>query len=172
MRNNIKVVDFEYLKKIEQINNSLDVGAAYSNATVYRVDHPYAGLSFDDFSLWFVRRLKRIIEFPQFLSTTTDPINLFPGQNVLFKICTSSKSSGKIISSIVEHYCPESEVLFKSNSKFMIQKVDTINEVIILKEVSSKCKTDYVLEENFFMSEPELMSKLPVRKHINHDFII
>lgn len=174
LRRKNKIIDdfFEDMKN--KINDSLDVGISYSNSSVYRIDHPYEELSFELFSHWFKLRIDAVVEFPVFLSTTLDNEKYFPKQNILFEIKTNSNSNGKLISSIFKNHCHEGEVLFKSNTKFRIEAIDFQNELIILTELDSCCKTDYPLEDGFYLTEPEIRDTIPVRNNriIDLDFLI
>ena len=174
LRRRDRRIDSSYEDMKNDINNSLDDAISYSNSTVYRIDYPYEELSFELFSLWFIRRLDKVVEFPVFLSTTFDNLKYFPKQNILFEIKTNSNSNGKLISSIFKNHCPEGEVLFKSNSKFCIQAIDMKHEFIILAELDSSCKTDYLLEDGFYLTEPEIIENIPVKNNnlIDLDWLI
>ncbi|MEI7503370.1 MAG: ADP-ribosyltransferase [Paludibacter sp.] len=174
LRRKNKIIDDSFEDMKNKINYSLDDAISYSNLIVYRIDDPYEGLSFKLFSLWFIRRIDAVVEFPVFLSTTLDNEKNFPKQSILFKINTNSNSNGKLISSIATNYCPEGEVLFKSNTKFRIDAIDMKNELIILIELDSSCKSDYLLEDGFYLNEPEIRETIPIRKNkiIDPDFLI
>lgn len=138
------------LQKEQELNLELGLLEQHSNKTVYAHD-TRTRIPFETLSKWYLKRIGCIIEFPNFLSTSE--LDLSYGETK-YQIKTSSQSNARYIEHIVIKPT-EKEVLFKSHSRFRIQKVDTYFKRIYLDEIDC-LSADFVLKEDIFRTDEEI----------------
>ena len=122
------------------LNQALDEIKSYNDQTVWR------WVNFEEEGFQYLKNFKgQKIMFPEFLSTSKYRNTAYP---TFLKISTSTtKSNGKHIGIIVNKELAEQEVLFKSNSCFLIIRIE--DNVIHVKEIESD-DIDLILYQNFW----------------------
>jgi hypothetical protein len=116
------------------LNEGLDKLFSVNNITIYRdIRHPKNGVEYClDF---YSQKIGSIICFNDFLSCHTDNVRISDEESDFqFVIKTSNKSNAKDLKNIT-FVQNEREVLFKSGTNFLIEKVDANTNQVFIKEL-------------------------------------
>jgi hypothetical protein len=147
------------LKKEQALNLELDELDPHSNKIVYAHD-THTGIEFEILSQWYLKQIGRVVEFPNFLSSSDFRWPKF--DETVYEIKTSDKSRARDIYPVVLKHS-EKEVLFKSHSLFKIQKVDIVSKTIYLDEVD-RADIKIILDDSVFISDEEMRKLLGMPK--------
>ncbi len=145
LRNPVKRKDEGYMLYEFLLNKSLNKIPSESNSTVY-VMYQSDGAD-EELYEWYENKIGDTVQFPNFLSSSKKK---WPDFGFYLQIKTCTISSGKYIGYLTNKEELEREVLFLSNTKFRIEKIDKKQQTIFLSELSIKYQGNYLLTDLYY----------------------
>lgn len=133
---------------IHFLNNTLDKLPSYSNQKVFRIQSENDNVPI---LKWFSENVGKSYMHPSFISTSKEK---WKGHNLYFEINTNSNSSGKDVENICEKHS-EKEILFKTDTKFVIDDVNFESNTIVVTEIDTKLNTNFILYDYYYKSDME-----------------
>lgn len=130
------------------LNKALKKVKPENNSTVYRMVDTCGDEEI--YFSWFQARVNETVQFPSFLSSSKDK---WPNYELYFEITTNENSAGKYIAWLTNKPKQEQEVLFMSNSCFLIANVDKSKNTVYLTECPYGTKGDTILVNCYEMSD-------------------
>lgn len=142
-----KEISANILHEKKLLNNALSGLKRYKSSIVYGM---YKTADENMILDWFANRTNESIEFPNFLSTSKDKWD--SADYIYFKIHTNSNSCGRNIAKLTKKEKDEKEVLFTSNSQFIISNVSKQEKEITLQEIDNRKDIDYILNDCYYLN--------------------
>lgn len=132
---------FEYL-----LNKSLSKMMSTKEDIAFVMFQNYEGEAEFDMFNWFENRINESVQFPNFLSSSR---KRWKDHNIYLEIAMTKNGMGKYIGPLTNKLILEEEILFPSNSKFLIKGVDRKNRTIHLAEIGYQIQANYLLYDCF-----------------------
>jgi hypothetical protein len=132
------------------LNKSLKKLPFHSNKLVFRT---IPSLFDDDIEIklrWYEKNIGKTIMYPTFLSTSNAK---WEHMSFHYEIETTYKSQARQITMFTNHKDIEDEVLFMTDTKFLIKSVNRANSTVTLMELDTQFDTNFIAYE-CYQTEP------------------
>lgn len=117
---------------------------------------------FEILSIWYKKRIGKIVMFPNFLSTSS---YRWLNRKVTYNIKPATNSRGKELAEAIG-VKGECEILYKSKTKF---RIDAVGNEIELSEYNGEY-VDFVLKDCFYMDDKEVCKLVIANRNLQKNF--
>lgn len=166
-----KKLNFALMKKEKPCNDIIDhemhLNAELDSLGTHAFNETFAhdgmtNVPFEILSIWYKKRIGKIVMFPNFLSTSS---YRWPNRKVTYNIKPATNTRGKELAEAIG-VKGEREILYKSKTKF---RIDMVGNEIELSEYNGE-HVDFVLKDCFYMDDKEVSKLVIANRNLQKNF--